>query len=172
MTQITIPLIAGRNYISFPAISSDNFEGIFISSGIMDNIEKFFTYDAISGWMDVSCFEYIKEGRGYILDMTNPGDIIYDGIEYTLTFDQLKSRILEGWNLVGPGAVPIASPFWCRAIDMKTGSSVTQLEPKNAYLIYYYSCIAPKGEPVLLISSFSLGIAIISLLIALKSVRP
>ncbi len=56
----------GRNYISFPATSSDNFDTIFTNSGIKDNISKFFTYDPILGYTDeklgytdVSYFDYI-----------------------------------------------------------------------------------------------------------------
>ena len=142
MVPITIPLMAGRNYISFSAISSDNFGTIF--TGIKANIIKFFTYDPVSGWTDVSDFEYIDEGRGYILDMATPGNIItYDGIEYALTFNQLKSRLIEGLNLVGPGYVPIIPPNWCRVLNADTNFPVTQLEPNKSYLIYYNDCIKP-----------------------------
>ena len=142
MVPITIPLIAGRNYISFRAISSDNFGTIFSMSGIKADIIRFFTYD-VSGWTDVSDFEYIDEGRGYILDIATPGNIAYDGIEYTLTFNQLKSRLIEGLNLVGPGYVPIIPPNWCRVLNADTNFPVVQLEPNKSYLIYYNDCIKP-----------------------------
>lgn len=138
----TISLIAGPNHISFPATSSDNFGTIFTMSGIKANIIRFLTHDPILGYTDVSDFEYIDKGRGYILDITAPGDIIYDGIEYILTFDQLKSRLVEGLNFVGPGSVPITPPYWCIVRDIDS-VPVTKLEPMNAYLIYYDNCLQP-----------------------------
>lgn len=139
----TISLIAGRNYISFPATFSENFGTIFTTSGIKSNIIKFFTYDSILGYTDVSDFEYIDKGRGYILDIDVPGDIIYAGIEYTMTFDELRSHLLPaGWNLVGAGSNIITPLSWCRILDPHY-NVVTQLEPTKAYWINYDDCLQP-----------------------------
>lgn len=169
--QISMSLITGRNYISFPATSTDNFGTIFIVSGIKDNIILFQTYDTILGnFTLISDFEYIEPGRGYIIDVISPGTITYDGIEYTFSFDQFKSRLVEGWNLVGTPN-PMYIPGWCKILDPITNFPVSKIEPKKSYWANYFNCLEPKTEPILLISAIGLGIALISLYISLKGAK-
>jgi hypothetical protein len=169
MTQITILLNAGPNYISFPAISSENFGTMFTTSNIKQNIRSFSRYDPIiSQATEVSDYEYIEDGRGYVLDMLSPGTITYDGIEYILTFNQLKSKLLRGWNLIGTGYNSLDIPNWCITIDPTTGFPVSRLESAKSYWIDYYSCIQPTTEPFLFMSIVGIGIAIISLIISLN----
>lgn len=172
MAPISISLITGRNYISFPATSTDNFGTIFIVSGIKDNIILFQTYDTILGnFTLISDFEYIEPGRGYIIDVISPGTITYDGIEYTLSFDQFKSRLIEGWNLVGTGSNSIYIPGWCKILDPITNFPVTKIDSTRSYWVNYFNCLEPKTETVILISAIGLGIALLSLYISLKGVK-
>lgn len=172
MTEISIPLTTGRNFISFPAASANNFGTIFTTSGIKGDIVSFQTYDAILGYfVTISDFEYIEQGRGYILDMASPGTITYDGIEYILTFDQFKLRLIQGWNLVGAGASPISLPNWCKILDPTIGIPIDRIESKRSYWVNYYNCLVPTTEPLLLIAILSLAVATTSLYLSLKEVK-
>lgn len=145
MTQIEIPLVQGDNYISFPATSPDNFETIFTSSGIINNIPEngFIKFNPVTQSREpVKYTEYIEKGVGYDLYVNSPTSLIYNGTEYTMTFDELRSHLLPGWNLVGVGSNIIMSLNWCRILDPYY-NLVTQLEPMNAYLIYHDDCIQP-----------------------------
>lgn len=153
MIQVEIPLTEGDNYISFPATSTlySNFRELFTDSGMIDNVDILYKYDPMLGDtipLDLDIY-YMEEGKGYILRI-KPSDIPiqhirYEGIEYTIpmTFDLLRSMLLRGLNLVGVGSTTITLINWCRAIDGKTRSLVTQLEPKKAYWIYYDECVQP-----------------------------
>ncbi len=171
MTQITIPIRTGPNYISFPATSTETFNTIFISSGIMERILSFKTYDPTLGLIDVSYYETIEKGKGYILtlDVISQGTISFIGEEYSITFNELKSRILRGSNLIGPGNIPITLQPWCRVIDADTNIPVNIIEPQHAYWITYADCIQPTTEAFLFISVIGLGIAMISLFVSLRS---
>jgi len=177
MTVITIHLNAGPNYISFPAVSTENFSMILAGiSGMIevrDGVRLFYKYDPILSpyWISVSDFELIEKGRGYYISVITPGDIVYNGVEYTFTFDQLRSRLLREWNLVGAGSNILSIPNWCKIVDPITGFPVTQIEPTKSYWIEYYDCLQPIIEPYLFISIISLGISIISLFISLRSMR-
>lgn len=168
MTQITIPLNTGPNYISFPAISTDNFGTIFIISNIKQDILSFYKYDPIISpyWTPVSDFEYIEKGRGYVIDISSSGTISYEGTEYTITLDELRSKLLRGWNLIGPGSNILSIPDWCKIRD-SAGFPTTQLEPTKSYWVDYYECIVPTTEPYLFISIIGLSVALISLFISL-----
>lgn len=145
MTQITIPLAQGDNFISFPATSPDNFDTIFTSSGIINDIQEngFTRFNPIKQSMEpVKYIEHIEKGVGYDLYVNSPTTLIYSGTEYTMTFDELQSRLLPGWNLVGTGYNIITPLSWCKILDPYY-NVVTQLKPMNAYLIYNNDCIRP-----------------------------
>lgn len=142
MTEIT--LIEGGNFISFPSASRDTFGDILASSMIKDKITKFAKYHPILGEIPITDSNHIEEGIGYYLYITIPGSIIYDSIgDYHITFDQLKSRILKGWNLLSTGNNTITLPSWCSIIEANTGLHVTKLEPMKAYWINYDDCVKP-----------------------------
>ena len=144
MTLITILLNEGNNYISFPSSSTSTIGDILTSSTIKDKITKFIKYHPILGEIPITDSDYIEEGIGYYLYITISGIIIYNGItDYQITFDQLKSRILNGWNLLATGNNILILPSWCNVIDANTGLPVTQLEPANAYWINFTDCIKP-----------------------------
>lgn len=172
MTQIEIPLPLKDNYISFPATSTDTLRDILISSGVKDNVSYFAKWDSIqNNFVDVdigtSGTEQIEEGRGYLLRITSPGTIIYEGIEYSMTFDQFKSRIVTEWNLLGVGNNTIVPKSWCRILDPSTGQSplpVTILEPKHAYWSYGNECIQPGSNIVTIIGITASSLIIYSLL--------
>lgn len=159
-TLTIIQLVQGKNYISFPASYAYNFRILFTESGIMNDImtdvpgnKLFYKYDPIfeQGLVLVDLdFEYIEPGKGYRLDIISesPGSIIYDGIEYTITFDQFKSRVVKGLNLLGVGKDQIIPQAWCKIFDPKTMTPVTILEPKHAYAVYYDDCIQPVAYNV------------------------
>lgn len=184
MKQITINIIQGRNYISFPAISSDNFGKIFTDSGIKASIQQFSTYNPIlNDWLyiistipaipipqvDISDTEYIDKGRGYILDISTSGQIIYSGEEYILTFNDIRSMLVEGWNLIGIGSLAVTSSNWCRIVDAADpGFPISQLQPGKAYWISYNNCQPPIVDPLILIFGTGLAISILSLWITLR----
>lgn len=171
----TIPIRMGDNYISFPATSYYNFSYILTNSGLINNTLKFTRWDSILQKDEAIdyIYDYIEKGTGYHLFSTIDGNIIYDdGIEYTLTFDQLKSKLLPGWNLIGTGSNTIYQPHWCKIIDPMTEFPTTQIEPNKAYWINYYDCIQPTTDPILFISVVGLGLAVISLSISLKGRSP
>lgn len=150
MTPITIPLHQGDNYISFPATSVDNFETIFTNAGIINNIPEngFLKLNPITKIQQPVLYtEYIVRGTAYDLYINEPAQLTYDGIEYTMTFDQLKSHLLHGWNFIGIGSNTITPSGWCKILDSDY-NTVTMLEPKNAYWIYYDDCMQPSGASI------------------------
>ncbi len=147
MTQITIPLVEGDNYISFPATSQDNFETIFTNAGIINNIPEngFMRFNPITQLKEsVKYTEHIQTGVGYDLYFNSsiPTNLTYNGTEYTLSFEELSSSLLPGWNLVGTGSNTIIPQDWCKVLDPYY-NAVTQLQPTNAYWIYKGDCIKP-----------------------------
>src|SRR3990167_8117051 len=109
MTEII--LTEGYNFISFPSASANTFGDILTPSTIKDKITKFVKFHPILGEIPITDSDYIEEGIGYRLYITMPGSIIYDSIgDYYITFDQLKSRILKGWNLLATGNNTITIP--------------------------------------------------------------
>lgn len=146
MVQIEIPLTLGDNYISFRATSSSTIDEILTSSGIKANILKFIKWDSIQqGEVPVNIYgtEYIEEGIGYYLYITSPGTILYEGTEYSITFDQFRSRIVREWNLLGTGKDIIVPQTWCKIIDPVTSLPITALQPNHSYWVYYDDCIQP-----------------------------
>lgn len=155
MTEITIPLTQGKNYISFPALPSPfptyNFRTIFTSSGTINDIgtdpsgnKMFYRYDPMLGnyvLIDIDT-EYIEEGKGYYLYITSisPHNIVYEGTEYSITFDQFKSKIIKGWNLLGVGKDAIVPTSWCKILDPITDTQVVILKPTKSYMVNYDEC--------------------------------
>lgn len=176
-TPTTIPLIQGQNYISFPASSVYNFRTIFTDSGIINDIgtdafqnKMFYRYDPIlNNYILVDLdLGHIEQGKGYYLYVTSlsPGAIVYDNvIEYVVTFDQFKSRIVKGWNLLGVGKDSIVPQTWCKILDPTTMTPVTILETKRSYLVNYDECIQPD-VPSVGSSSFAAIAAIGTILFA------
>lgn len=177
--DVTIPLSIGENYISFPLRYEYSLMTLFTQSGIADSIAKLEKLDPISGnyiSIDIN-FEYTEEGRGYKLTTkadTSILPIVYTGIEYPIhmTFDILRSILLKGWNLIGPGSDIITIPNWCKARDPKTMIPVGQLEPTKAYLMYYDECTVPTIDPLVPIFGAGLVISIVSLWLALRGRVP
>jgi hypothetical protein len=145
MTQITIPLVQGDNYISFPSSSADTIGDILTSSTIKDKITKFAKFHPILGQIPIIDSDHIEEGIGYYLYITIPGSIIYDSTgDYYTTLGRFESRILKGWNLLATGSNTLILPSWCNVIDANTGIPATQLEPTKAYWINYDDCTQPR----------------------------
>jgi hypothetical protein len=167
MTHIEIPLVLGYNFISFRATSSMTINEILTSSGIKSNISIFTKWDAIQPayiQVDIDGTEYIEEGRGYCIYITSPGTIAYEGIEYTMTFDQFKSHIIQGWNLLGTGKYVIFPQAWCKIIDPITRLPVTILSPNYSYWVHYGDCIKPTmsyGTSIAIIASSLVAFAIL-----------
>lgn len=152
MTEIV--LTEGDNFISFPSTSADTFGDILTSSMIKDKITKFVKYHPILGEIPVTDSDFIEEGIGYYLYITIPGSIIYDSTgDYYITFNQLKSRILKGWNLLATGNNTITLPSWCNVIEANTGIHVSQLEPMKAYWINYDDCLQPTFNTLYIIGA-------------------
>lgn len=159
MTQIEIHLTLGDNFISFPATSTSTINEILTSSGIKANIFEFTKWDSIQQKeipVDIDEIEYIDEGRGYYIYATSPGTIIYNGIEYSLTFEQFKSRIVQGWNLLGTGKDIIVPQTWCKIIDPITLLPVTILQPNHSYWVNYDECAKPEGAS----AEYALGMVV------------
>lgn len=160
MMQIEIPLSSGDNYISFPATSTSTFNDILTSSGIKANILEFTKWDSIQQKelpVDINDAEYIEEGRGYYIYITSPGTIRYDGIEYSMTFDQFKSRIVQHWNLLGTGKDIIVPQAWCKVVDPITLLPVTILQPNRAYWVNYDECMKPDSTNIESILGFTVS---------------
>lgn len=136
MTYIEIPLTSGYNYISFRATSSMTINEILTSSGIKSYTTSFTKWDSVQQIylnVDINNIEYIEEGRGYCIYITSPGTIAYEGTEYSMIFDQFRSRIVQGWNLLGTGKDVIFPQAWCKIIDPITRLPVTILSPNYSY---------------------------------------
>ena len=167
MTQIHIPLTLGDNFISFPATSTGTINEILTSSGVKANISKFIKWDSIQQKeisIDIDGIEYIEEGRGYYLYITSPGTIIYEGTEYTITFEQFKSRIVQEWNLLGTGKDIIIPQTWCKIVDPITSLPVTILQPNHSYWINYDECTKPTTSAVVTIGIIASVLVTISIL--------
>lgn len=170
MTQITITLNVGINYISFPATSINNFQSIFTSSGILANIISFKRFNAILQQFEpVDYNEYIIKGAGYYISVSSQSNIIYGGTEYTLSFDELKDSLIQGWNLVGTGTNNIELPLTilstCKIIDPITNLQVTLIETKHSYWINYDDCmLTSKSSISLWVGILGLGISILYLI--------
>ena len=167
MTTITIPLIQGRtNYISFPATSSDNFETIFTSSGIINDIpeNRFTKFNPRTQSMEpVNYTNHIEKGVGYEIFVNSPANIIYEGIEFTMTFDEITPRLLPGWNLIGVGTNIMIPLGWCKIFD-SDNNVVTQLYPMRAYWINDDHCTKPTmsyGTSIAIIASTLVAFAIL-----------
>ena len=145
--MVTILLTEGDNFLSFPSSSTNTIGDILTSSTIKDKITKFIKYHPILGEIPITDSDHIEEGIGYYIYIIISGSIIYDSIEdYQVTFDQLKLRILNGWNLLATGNNILIIPSWCNVIDANTGLPTTQLEPTKAYWINSTECIQPTFD--------------------------
>ena len=173
MTRVIIKLNIGDNYISFPAKSTNTIGEILSSSGVKGNILKFIKWDSIQQ-KEVPVYidgaEYIEEGRGYYLYATYPGNITYDGTEYSITFDQFRLRIVKGWNLLGVGKDAIVPQFWCKILDPITNTPVSILEPTKSYMVNYDECIPPSGASTE--SAVGLAVSIFFLIYMLRGFKP
>jgi hypothetical protein len=159
MTSIAIQLVQGPNYISFPASSLNTFRTIFTDSGTIDDIDidssgnkMFYRFDPIlNNYVLINVdMGHIEEGKGYYLYIKSisPHNIAYEGIEYTVTFDQFKSRIIKGWNLLGVGKDAIIPQYWCTILDPITNNIVTILEPTKSYMVNYDECVQPDTPSI------------------------
>ena len=147
ITTIEIPITEGDNYISFPASSADNFGTILTSSIMKDKITKFIKYNPILLEIPITDSDHIEEGVGYYLYSTIPGNIIYNSTgNYLITFDNFKSKILKGWNLLATGNNTLTLPSWCQVLDASTSMPVIILEPKKAYWVNFTDCIKPTFD--------------------------
>lgn len=150
MTQVSIPLISGENWISFPEGSSDNLDTIFKHSGINSSNTTVYLYDSItSGFVQINLTSNIKEGKGYHILTSSPGTITYDGTPYEtkMTFDVLRTSLMNGYNLVGTdnNIIDITNYDWCKIVDAQTNFAVKELLPQKAYWIFYPDdCLQPK----------------------------
>jgi hypothetical protein len=147
MTQITIPIIQGDNFFSFPSSSANTIGDILTSSTIINGISNFYKYHPILGQIPVLNADYIEAGIGYHLYSTISANIIYDGTEdFYITLSQFESRILRGWNLLATGSNTIILPSWCNVIDANTGIPTLILEPTKAYWINSDDCSQPTFD--------------------------
>ena len=169
MTQVSIPLIKGENWISFPESSTDNLLTIFSKSGL--GKVTIYKYDPLkstgsteSGFVPIDLTSYVEMGKGYHVITTNVGTISYMGIPYKqkMTFDRLRSSLMRGYNLVGTdnNIQDISRYDWCRVVDAQTNFSATELTPGKAYWIYYEDCQQPKLGLDTLTKISILGLAI------------
>lgn len=146
-----IPLTKKDNYISFPSTTplGYNFRTLFTDSGIISDISSFYRYDPIQEggkWITVDMdSESVEKGKGYLISInTPPSQIVYDGTDYDMTIEGLRSSLLKGGpNLVGTGSNVLTLPNWCRVIDADAETYIITLEPMKAYWIYYDDCVEP-----------------------------
>jgi hypothetical protein len=149
MTIITIALSQGENFISFPATSNDNFETIFTNSEVINHIVQngFIKFNPImNAFENVNLTRYIEKGVGYDIIVDTSGlNITYDGTEYNLSFAQLSSNLLPGWNLIGSGSNLVKPLDWCRVLDPVDYYSniITTLFPTKAYWVFQSNCTKP-----------------------------
>ena len=142
MTQISIQLGSGENWISFPEGSSDNFDTIFRRSGISTSTTIVYQYNPITaGFVQINLSSNIKEGKGYHILSTSPGTISYNGTPYEMkmTFDVLRTSLMNGYNLVGTdnNIINISNYDWCKIVDAQTNFAVKELLPMKAYWVFY-----------------------------------
>jgi hypothetical protein len=148
MSQVSIPITTGENWISFPEDSSDNLSTIFTKSGIANSISTVYQYNSItSGYEITSLQSLVIEGRGYHIIASGNGTISYMGTPYKrkLTFDILSQSLMRGWNLIGTdnNTIDISNNSWCKVTDAQANFAVTELVPGKAYWIYSEDCNRP-----------------------------
>lgn len=166
LTQITIELVEGENYLSFPATSTDDFATIFTLSGIINNIpeNQFTKLDPLTqNMIPINYTAHIEKGIGYKLVVNSPCNIIYDGEEFTMTFDEITSHLKPDWNLIGTGSNIIIPSSYCKIYDPYY-NIVTELYPANAYRIHYSNCIEPSmnyGTTIAVVASSLVAFAIL-----------
>lgn len=149
MSQISIPITLGENWISFPEDSSDNLSTIFTKSGVGNIITTVYQYNSItSGYEVTSLQSLVIEGRGYHIISTGNGTISYMGTPYKrkMTFDTISKSLMRGWNLVGTDndTIDISNNDWCKITDAQINFAVTELVPGKAYWIFSDDCRQPK----------------------------
>ena len=149
MSQVSIPITQGENWISFPEDSSDNISTIFTKSGIANSITTVYQYNSItSGYEVTSLQSLVIEGRGYHIISTGNGTISYMGTPYKrkMTFDILNKSLMRGWNLVGTdnNTMDISNYGWCKVTDAQINFVVTELVPGKAYWIFFEDCKMPS----------------------------
>lgn len=171
MTQISIQLHIGENYISFPESSNLSFREIFTDSGIINNVVSLHRYDSIlQSFVLINIdTDTIKQGRGYILIVSSSPlsfsspfsyviesilTITYNGIPFSthIDFNTLRSMILANWNLIGTDTNIINVEEWCRCIDAQTGLETTTILPKKSYWIRLDECKIPSTDIALTIT--------------------
>lgn len=168
MTQISIPLYVGENYVAFPEGSTNNFRTIFTNSGIISDIVTLYRYDPIlESFVQINLdLETIQQGRGYILTVSFTGNpvptIVYEGVPFSnsMNFGILKSMLMKGWNLIGTDTNTINVENWCRCIDGQTGLETHQILPLKSYWISTDECEKSSKDMVLILT---LGIFLLSI---------
>ena len=148
MSQISIPIVQGENWISFPEDSTDNLNIIFTKSGLGSSITTAYQYNSItSGYDIVSLQSLVIEGRGYHIISTGNGTISYMGTPYKrkMTFDIISKSLMRGWNLVGTdnNTIDVSNNDWCKITDAQANFAVTELVPGKAYWIFFDDCKRP-----------------------------
>lgn len=173
MTQITIPLNIGINYISFPATSIDDFWSIFTKAGIIKNIVIFKRFNSVLQQFEIVDYtEHIIRGMGYYINVSSKSNISYDGIEYTLLFNELQKMLIQGWNLVGTGINDIEPLNWCKIIDPVTNLQSSLIITKRAYWINFDDCVlTSKASINLWVGILGLAISILYLIGEVKKVE-
>lgn len=176
MSQISIPIVKGENWISFPEDSSDNISTIFAKSGIANSITTVYQYNSItSDFSIVSLQSLVIEGRGYHIIATGDGTISYMGTPFTrkMTFDILSQSLMRGWNLVGTdnNTIDISNNSWCKVSDAQANFAVTELVPGKAYWIYSDDCKRPMLGLDTLTKVTILGVAITAWVVFEEDIR-
>lgn len=145
MSQISIPITIGENWISFPEDTTDNLSTIFTKSGLGSSIITVYQYNSItSGYEIVNLQSLVIEGRGYHIIASGNGTISYMGTPFVrkMTFDILTSSLMRGWNLIGTdnNTIDISNYSWCKVSDAQANFTVTELVPGKAYWIFFDDC--------------------------------
>jgi hypothetical protein len=148
MSQVSIPITIGENWISFPEDSSDNLNTIFTKSGILNSISTVYQYNSITPGYEVTNLQsLVIEGRSYHIISTGNGTISYMGTPYKkkMTFDEISKSLMRGWNLIGTdnNTIDISNNSWCKISDAQANFAVTELVPGKAYWIYSDDCKRP-----------------------------
>jgi hypothetical protein len=160
MTENTINIIIGENFISFPEGSTSTFREIFVNSGIFDNVDSLKEYDPITNTFPIIDMntDSPREGIGYILKMKPNGytipPIIYEGNPFPteMNLEVFKSMVYNGWNLLGTDNNIIDVSSYCRCIDASTNMQTNKILPKKAYWIHSTECAQPTTNYELLVS--------------------
>ena len=176
MSQISIPIVTGENWISFPEDSSDNLLTIFAKSGISSSISFVYQYNSItSGYEITNLQSLVIEGRGYHIISNGNGTISYMGTPYKrkMTFDVISKSLMRGWNLVGTdnNTIDISNNDWCQITDAQTNFAVAELVPGKAYWIYSEDCQKPKLGLDTLTKVTIVGVAITAYVVFGEDIR-